>query len=134
MTTVKLNTQLCRDGNREEMNVKEPKNNSNKLYVLDVNVFKMTASSVNPNWLLLPDLVFNGIMLMLGLEDFEILDRCRQVCKLWNVMIMRNLWENPSKSWGSVMKRRMENCWNTRGSYPSDKHISQALMLGKWNI
>ena len=117
---------------------KRVKNDSNKYYMTEGNVFKMSASasvnSVNPNWLLLPDLLFNGIMLLLGLEDFEILDRCRQVCKLWNVMIMRNLWENPSKSWGSVMRTRIENCWNIRGSYPSDKHISHALMLGKWNI
>ena len=32
----------------------------------------------------LPDLIFGEIMMMLGLEEIQ---KCRQVCKSWNVMI-----------------------------------------------
>ena len=35
----------------------------------------------------LPDHIFSDIMVMLGRENLEDLQKCRQVCKIWNVMI-----------------------------------------------
>ena len=67
--------------------------------------------SQNPNWLDLPDLDFDKVMLMIGLSCLEALDRCRQVCTTWNVTLLRKLWENPSKSWGVIIRRRVEKSW-----------------------
>ena len=45
----------------------------------------------------LPDLIISEIMMMVALESLESLHRCRQVCKIWNEKIFRDIWENPSK-------------------------------------
>ena len=38
-------------------------------------------------WKNLPDVIFSDIMMMIGLNSFEDLHRCRQVSQSWNVMI-----------------------------------------------
>ena len=43
------------------------------------------------------DLVFEKIMMMIGLDSLESLHRCRQVCRAWNAMILQNIWESPRK-------------------------------------
>ena len=39
------------------------------------------------SWKSLPDVVFCDIMMMIGLNSFEDLHRCRQVSQSWNVML-----------------------------------------------
>ena len=38
-------------------------------------------------WQNLPDLFFSEIMTTVGLESLGVLQKCRGVCKTWNVMI-----------------------------------------------
>ena len=75
----------------------------------------------------LPDLIFSDIMMMVGLESLESLHRCRQVCKLWNEKIIRDIWENQSKK--RIMKERIERSWGP-DMLPSDEEISHAKWLG----
>ena len=78
-------------------------------------------------WLTLPELILSDIMMMVGLKSLESLHRCRQVCSKWNEMILREIWENPSKK--KIMKQRIERSWGP-GMYPSDEEISHAKWLG----
>ena len=78
----------------------------------------------------LPDLIFDDIMLAVGPEH---LNTCRLVCREWNKMIMRKLRsvrDYPSKKWGNILERRIEKCWGP-GKYPSDQMISHVETLGK---
>ena len=77
----------------------------------------------------LPNFIFDEIMLAVGLED---LDACRLVCREWNRMIMRKLRsmrDYPCKKLGNIIERRIEICWGP-GKYPSDKMISHVRTLG----
>ena len=76
-----------------------------------------------PDWLTLPDLIFIDMMMMVGLKSLESLHRCRQVCKSWNEMILRDIW--PKK----IMKERIERRWGP-GMFPSDEDISDAKWRG----
>ena len=38
-------------------------------------------------WQLLPDLIFSDIMMMVGLKSIEDVQKCRQVCQDWNLMV-----------------------------------------------
>ena len=93
--------------------------------------YRQMSASKNPNWLVIPDLVFEKIMLEIGLVCLDSLDSCRQVCRAWHVAIMRKLWENPSKSWGDIIRRRIERSWGP-GSLPSDQRIVHAKLLGDY--
>ena len=75
----------------------------------------------------LPDIIFSDIMMMIGLESLESLHRCRQVCKLWNEKIIRDIWENQSKR--RIMKVRIERSWGPV-MFPADEEISHAKWLG----
>ena len=46
----------------------------------------MTSSSYNV-WQNLPDLVFSDLILMVGLESIHNLQKCREVCHRWNMMM-----------------------------------------------
>ena len=48
-------------------------------------------------------------MMLVGLESLESLHRCRQVCKTWNEMILRDIWESESNK--RIMKERIEKNW-----------------------
>ena len=64
--------------------------------------------------------------------DLVTLDNCRQVCRDWNQMIKRSVWEKPNKEWGVITKSMIENNWSlVPGCLPSDKMISHAKGLGK---
>ena len=79
----------------------------------------------------LPDFIFDEIMLAVGPEH---LDPCRLVCREWNKRIMRklrSLRDHPSKKWGNILERRIEECWGP-GKYPNDKMISHVKTLGNW--
>ena len=52
------------------------------------------SSLKNQDWLMLPDLIFEDIMMMIDLDS---LCHCRKVCSTWNAKIMSNIWGNPSK-------------------------------------
>ena len=78
-------------------------------------------------WDTLPELILRDIMLMVGLMSIESLHRCRQVCKTWNEMILRDIWESPRKK--KIMKERIERSW-APGMFPSDEDISYAKWLG----
>ena len=78
-------------------------------------------------WAVLPELVFSDIMMMVGLDSLESLHRCRQVCKTWNEMILRDIWERQNKK--RIMKERIEKTWGS-GMLPSDEEISHAKWLG----
>ena len=58
------------------------------------------------DWLSLPELIFSDIMMMVGLESLDSLHRCRQVCKTWNEMILRDIWESQSKKKIERLTRR----------------------------
>ena len=84
-------------------------------------------------WLMLPDLIFSDIMMMVGLESLESLHRCRQVCKTWNEMILRDIWESPSRR--KIMKERIEKNWGPDNDMlPTDDEISLAKMLGDGSL
>ena len=76
------------------------------------------------------DLIFQKIMMMVGLDSLESLHRCEQVCTAWNSMIMQNIWESPSKR--GIIKKRIERKW-APGIYPTDEDISHAKVLGNNN-
>ena len=91
------------------------------------------ASSDNQHWLMLGHVIlFEKIMMIVGLGSDTSLDICRQVCKTWNAIIMNMIYENPTKKWGPIIQRRIERTW--RNLLPSDKQISQAKLLGKHRI
>ena len=79
------------------------------------------------DWSELPEHVLEDIMLMVGVS----LESCRQVCRAWNVVIMRKLWESPTKKWATIIQRRIERSWTIQGNYPSAKQISKAKLLGR---
>ena len=85
-------------------------------------------SQNNPDWRMLGhDLIFQKIMMMVGLDSLESLHRCEQVCTAWNDMIMQNIWESSSKR--NIIKMRIERNW-APGILPSDEDISHAKWLG----
>ena len=87
------------------------------------------SSQDNPDWRMLgQDLIFQKIMMMVGLDSLESLHRCRQVCTTWNTMIRQKIWESPSKR--NIIKMRIEKNW-APGKFPSEEAISHAKWLGK---
>ena len=99
---------------------------------MDIDYISDMASSYNHDWLILhhPG-IFEEIMLMVGLDNIETLDICRQVCRKWNSMIMKKIWENPTKKWGAIIQKRIERSWEDQNNLPSDKLISRAKLLGE---
>ena len=94
------------------------------------NGYSPLKNSTNDDWSLLPDPIFDKIILIIGLESPESLHNCKQVCKAWKKGIMRNLWDSPSKKLGSVIERRIENSsWGPK-NFPSDKKLSHVKLLG----
>ena len=74
----------------------------------------------------LPELIFSDIMMMVGFESLNNLHRCRQVCKTWNELILRVIWENKSRK--QIMRERIERSWGP-GMLPTDEEISHAKWL-----
>ena len=90
----------------------------------------LTEDSRNQDWLMLPEIVLEDIMLMIGLSSPRDLDSCTQVCRTWNVMIRVWVSENPTKKWGTVIQSRLERSWEAEYRFPSDEKISYAKCLG----
>ena len=72
-------------------------------------------------------MIFSDIMMMVGFESLNNLHRCRQVCKTWNELILRVIWENKSRK--QIMKERIERSWGP-DILPTDEEISHAKWLG----
>ena len=86
------------------------------------------SSQDNPDWRMIgQDLIFQKIMMMVGLYSLESLHRCEQVCTAWDAMIMKNIWESQSKK--NIIKMRIERIWGPE-MFPSDEEISHAKWLG----
>ena len=77
---------------------------------------------------MLPELVLEKIMLMVGLLSPMDLDNCIQICRTWNDVIRRKI--NPTNKWGTIIQQRLERSWDAENSYPSDKEIQHAKSLG----
>ena len=89
------------------------------------------SSQENPDWRMLGhDLIFQKIMMMVGLDSLESLHRCEQVCTAWDEMIMENIWERQSNR--NIIKMRIERNW-APGMLPSNEDISHAKWLGNNN-
>ena len=93
-----------------------------------LNLPKMSSSD-DQRWVMSgQDIIFEKVMMMVGLSSLESLRRCEQVCRTWNAMIMQNIWESPSKR--NIIKMRIEKKWNwAHGRFPSDEDISHAKWL-----
>ena len=78
--------------------------------IMDVRHFSF--QNINMDLVTLPELIFSDIMLMVGLESLESLHRCRQVCRTWNEMILKDIWENQSRK--KIMKMSIEKNWSIR--------------------
>ena len=76
-----------------------------------------------PDWLNLPDLAFNEIMMMISLRS------CMQVCSSWRERITKNILENPTKR--NIIRARSERAMGP-GMFPSSEDISNALFLSKY--
>ena len=83
------------------------------------------ASPVHFDVLLLPDLIFDKIMLDIGIESPKILHSCRQVCKGWDERISRNILKNKSR-----MQILQAMDWGLKG-FPSNEEIVNVKWLGK---
>ena len=89
------------------------------------------SSQDNQDWRMLGhDLIFEKIMMMVGLDSLESLHRCEQVCTAWDEMIMENIWERQSNR--NIIKMRIERNW-APGMLPSNEDISHAKWLGNNN-
>ena len=106
-------------------------NKKNASSFIDLTLFKQgMASSDNQHWLMFGHVIlFEKIMMIVGLDCDTSLDICRQVCKTWNANIMNMIYENPTKKWGPIIQRRIERTW--QNLLPSDQQIYQAKLLGK---
>ena len=95
------------------------------------------SSEDSQNWVMSGhDIIFEKIMMMVGLHSLESLHMCRQVCRTWNDMIMRIIWESPRKR--NIfkirierIKMRIEKNWGLGRIFPSDEEISYVKWLGK---
>ena len=78
-----------------------------------------------PNWLNLPDLVFNKIMMMTSMASLR---RCTQVCSSWDERITKNILESPK----SIIRARIERAMAMGpGMFPSSEDICNAKWLSK---
>ena len=75
----------------------------------------------------LPDEIFNEIMMMVGLESLGDLHRCRQVCKHWSKMIKNDICQSGRKR--RIIRERIEKNWGP-GMFPTDEEISNAKWAG----
>ena len=87
------------------------------------------SSKDNQHWLMSGhDLIFEKILVTVGLNSLESLHRCRQVCRTWNAMIMENIWGSPSKR--NIILMSVEKNWSLE-MLPNNEEISHAKWLGK---
>ena len=76
------------------------------------------------DWLNLPDLAFNEIMMMM-----ISLRTSNQVCSSWRERITKNILENPTKR--NIIRARSERAMGP-GMFPSSEDICNALFLSKY--
>ena len=96
-------------------------------YEFGLNLPKMTSPD-DQRWVMSgQDIIFEKIMMMVGLSCLESLRRCEQVCRTWNAMIMRLIWESPSRR--NIFKMRIEK----RLYRIDNEDVLHAKWLGKKN-
>ena len=83
---------------------------------------EMSDIGDQPDWLNLPDLVFNELMMMISIRN------CMQVCSSWNERITTNILENPTKK--NIIIARVERVMGP-GMFPSNEDICNARWLSK---
>ena len=90
----------------------------------------MTTESEDKFNMMLPPEIRIKIMYyaIIGQEE-PTLDYCRLVCRDWNEIIKRSVWQSPTKEWGAITKAMIENRWGVDRCYPSHKMISHAKDL-----
>ena len=76
--------------------------------------------------LLLPDLILDEIVMVVGVKSKEDLHRCRQVCSKWDEKI-RNILKNKNKK----LLIQAGNWGRNRKNLPSEEEISHVKWLGK---
>ena len=95
-----------------------------KLTVLEWTSKSMEANMVDigdqPDWLNLPDLAFNEIMMMVSLRS------CMQVCSSWKERITKNILTNPTKR--MVLRIRIHRAMGPE-RFPSNEDICNAKWL-----
>ena len=77
-----------------------------------------------PDWLNLPDLAFNEIMMMISLRS------CMQVCSSWRERITKNILENPTKK--NIIRARIERVIIGPAIFPSNEDICNAKWLSMY--
>ena len=99
---------------------------------LDIFRFQQNIRCMIMAWAELPDLIFIDVMMKLGFESLEVLHKCRQVCKAWNNLILRDIYQSKNKrKIGKILKERIEENWAPGNSPPSEDEISNAKWAGK---
>ena len=99
---------------------------------LDIFRFQQNIRCLIMAWAELPDLIFIDVMMKLGFESLEVLHKCRQVCKAWNNLILRDIYQSKNKrKIGKILKERIEENWAPGNSPPSEDEISNAKWAGK---
>ena len=101
---------------------------------------------MSSQWHNLPDVIFDDIMMRVGLESFDTLHTCRQVCRSWNEMIVSikiflNQFLNPpfqceimdTQKFRKNVAERISIKWTNYQYLPSHAEISQAKILGRIN-
>ena len=107
----------------------------------------MMSSLSSNGWQHLPEVPFEDIMMMVGLESLENLCRCKKVCRSWRAMIVMRYFEltktknvylqlNMTKHQLNCLKRnfarRLRVRWTDEKYFPSFKEISKARRYGKY--
>ena len=78
-----------------------------------------------PDWLNLPDLAFNEIMMIMKMISLR---TCMQVCSSWRERIMENILKNPTKR--IVIRIRILTAMGPE-RFPSNEEICNAKWLSK---
>ena len=80
------------------------------------------------DWLNLPDIAFNQIMMMIALVSPQTLARCTQVCSSWKSKITKDILENKTKK--NIIRTKIEKTMSP-GIFPSSEEICNAMWLSK---
>ena len=83
------------------------------------------------DWLNLPDIAFNQIMMMIALVSPQTLARCTQVCSSWKSKITKDILENKTKK--NIIRTKIEKTMSP-GMFPSSEEICNAMWLSKYDF
>ena len=98
----------------------------------DIELIDLTAIEEEepvPDWLNLPDLAFNEIMMKIALVSPQTLVRCTQVCSYWKAKITKNILENQTKM--NMIRTKIDRTLTTTGIFPFSEEFCNAKWLSK---